>query len=123
PILLFTYGGALQVGDRILPESKGLVYANLGAFFAQRGFLTVIADYRLVSAGAVYPDASKDVGDALEWIVSKLHKQGNTSRIFLYGHSAGSLNQSLLLLHPTLLRDELRTRIKGAIFNGGAFRF
>jgi hypothetical protein len=106
-----------------LPNSQGLVYANLGAFFAKRGLLTVIADYRLASAGAVYPDCSKDVGGALAWIVSNLSKEGDTSRIFILGHSAGALNQSLLLLHPTLLRSDLRKRIKGAIFNGGAFRF
>jgi hypothetical protein len=41
----------------------------------------------------------------------------------MYGHSAGALNQSLLLLHPTLLSNDLRERVKGAIFNGGAFRF
>jgi len=123
PILLFTYGGGLEVGDRITPNSQGLVYANLGAYFAKNGFLTVIADYRLASAGAVYPDCSKDVGDALDWIVSNLGKRGDTSRIFFLGHSAGALNQSLLLLHPTLLRPDLRERIKGVVFNGGAFRF
>lgn len=122
-MLLFTYGGGLEVGDRILPDSKGLIYANVGAFFAKRGFLTVIADYRLVPSGAVYPDASRDVGDALEWMVSNLGKEGNTNRIFLMGHSAGALNQSLLLLHPSLLPNELRKRIKGAVFNGGGFRF
>jgi len=122
PILLFSYGGALQVGDRILPESKGLIYANLGAYFARKGILTVIADYRLVPAGAIYPDASRDVGDALAWIVKNLEKEGDTHRVFIYGHSAGALNQSLLLTHPNLLHKEVRPRIKGAIFNGGAFR-
>jgi len=123
PILLFTYGGGLETGDRLIPEGKGLIHKNLGAFFSKRGFLTVIADYRLVPAGAVYPDASRDVGDALEWIVGNLGKDGDTNRIFLMGHSAGALNQSLLLLHPTLLSNEVRKRIKGAVFNGGAFRF
>lgn len=122
PILLFSYGGALQTGDRILPESRGLVYANVGAFFARKGFLTIIADYRLVPAGAIYPDASRDVGDALAWIVKNLEKEGDTQRIFIYGHSAGALNQSLLLTHPSLLNKEVRSRIKGAIFNGGAYR-
>jgi len=123
PILLFSYGGGLEVGDRILPESNGLVYANLGAFFAQRGFLTAIADYRLVSSGAVYPDCSKDLSDALEWIIANLTNAGDTSHIFFLGHSAGAFNQSLLLFHPTLLRDDVRKRIKGCIFNGGAFQF
>lgn len=85
--------------------------------------MTIVADYRLASAGAIYPDASQDVGDAIQWIVSNLGKEGDTNRIFLYGHSAGAFNQSLLLMHPTLLPMELRKRIKGAVFNGGAFRF
>jgi len=123
PILLFTYGGGLETGERIIPNGAGLVYKNVGAYFSKKGFLTVIADYRLVPAGAVYPDASRDIGDALGWIVGNLSKEGNTNRIFLMGHSAGALNQSLLLLHPTLLPNEIRKRIKGAVFNGGAFRF
>lgn len=122
PVLLFSYGGGLEVGDRILPHARGLVYANVGAYFAKHGFLTVIADYRLSSAGAVYPDASRDLGDALVWIVANMSKEGDTSRIFLCGHSAGALNQSLLLCHPTLLRSDIRQKIKGVVFNGGAFR-
>jgi hypothetical protein len=46
-------------------------------------------------------------------------------RIFLLAHSAGALNQSSLMLHPTIMPacHPLRRRIKGVIWNGGAYHF
>jgi hypothetical protein len=52
PILIFLYGGSLSGSGRILPAAAipdSLVYANLGAFFASHGFLTLTPDYRRVN--------------------------------------------------------------------------
>jgi len=121
PILLFTYGGGLFSGDRVRPESNGLLYTNLGAFFAHAGYLTVIADYRLVPAGAVFPNCLEDVRDALTWVVGNLGSEGDTSKIYLMGHSAGALNQISTLLHPSMVSEDVRKRIKGIVLNGGAY--
>jgi hypothetical protein len=126
-IILFTYGGGFQSGDRNLELYNGLVYANIGAFFAKQGCLAVIADYRLSRIGdpnaARYPDCSQDVNDALSFIVSskEVNKVGDTHRIYLLAHSSGALMQSTLLFHPTILSNDLRSRIKGAIWNGGMY--
>lgn len=54
PILVFLYGGGMVRGDRILKEKdvpKGLMFRNLGVFFAERGLTTCVMDYRRVSLG------------------------------------------------------------------------
>jgi acetyl esterase/lipase len=75
PILIFLYGGGLTGGERTpsaaaIPDS--LVYANLGAFFASQGFVTLIPDYRRVEdtkAGtvedAVYASGAEDLASVL----------------------------------------------------------
>jgi len=129
PILFFTYGGGLQVGDRNEVVYNNHLYANLGAFFAKRGFLTIVADYRLSIIGdpnrAKYPECSQDAFDALSWVISstEINKVADTQKIYLQGHSAGGMIQASLLLHPTMLPDDVRSRIKGAIWNGGVFHF
>jgi hypothetical protein len=156
PIIFFSYLGGLEFGDRILPESDGLVYRNFGAFFTRQGFVVVVADYRLVptsKGGAVYPDCLDDIFDALCFLTSDhasfgpnstvnegvasgnteeggkqayaFRDVGDIDRIFLLAHSAGALNQSSLILHPTIMpaSHPLRRRIKGAIWNGGAYHF
>jgi hypothetical protein len=136
PIIFFSYLGGLEFGDRTLPESNGLIYHNLGTFFSTKSFITIVADYRLVPThlgAAVYPDCLHDVLSALEYITSptfstsnpRFASIANTDSIYLLGHSAGALNQSSLLLNPTTfpLTHPLRTKIKGAIWNGGAYYF
>jgi acetyl esterase/lipase len=106
------------------------MYTNLGAYFAKRGYLTVIADYRLSIVGdpngAKSPESSQDLRDALSYTISKIdgiEKVADKQNIWLIGHSAGSTLQACLLFHPTLLPDDLRARIKGLIWNGGVFHF
>ena len=38
PVLFFVYGGAFIEGDRQIAKPYDLGYANLGVFFAQRGY-------------------------------------------------------------------------------------
>lgn len=39
PVLFFVYGGGYGSGDRRLPAPFSLVYANLGAFYAEKGLV------------------------------------------------------------------------------------
>jgi acetyl esterase/lipase len=127
--MFFTYGGGLQTGDRNLVIYNNLAYGNLGAFFAKRGYLTIIADYRLSVVGdpnrSKYPECSQDANDALSWVVSnpEINKVADTNKVFIQGHSAGGMIQASLLLHPTMVSDDLRSRIKGAIWNGTPYHF
>src|SRR5947209_8583278 len=93
PILLFFYGGGLERGDKVLPQSNGLIYTNLGYFFSQEfNLLTIIVDYRRMSEGARFPSGGEDVAAAVEWVRSK-YGAGNGSRdVFLMGNSAGGVH-------------------------------
>ena len=63
PVLFFVYGGGFNTGDRsIAPRTFGLVYACVAAFFARRGCVVVVPDYRLVPH-VVFPGGAEDVRD------------------------------------------------------------
>ncbi|KAI0319637.1 Alpha/Beta hydrolase protein [Amylostereum chailletii] len=74
PLLIFAYGDGFNTGDRSFP-APSLVHANLGAFFAARGFLTVIPDYRHAPP-ARYPEPARDVRDAALWALCHAAKIG-----------------------------------------------
>ncbi len=123
PILIFAYGGGFTSGDRIRPPPADLVYACVGAFFASRGLLTVIPDYRLLPE-IKYPQPVEDVRDALVFAVQHLGDAGDTDKIFLYGHSAGaSIMTSMFLHEPALLVDaDVLKRVKGVVSLGAPVR-
>ena len=58
PILLFLHGGSFTHGGRIW-QHRDLIHANLGAFFAIKGIVTVVVDYRLVPS-VTYPGGSEN---------------------------------------------------------------
>ena len=109
PILVFLYGGGLIHGDKIIaPVPEGLVYHNLGTFFARQGYTTIIVDYRRVNnpetgtgEDAVFPSGGQDVGAALQWLEGFLEKSKSGQReVFLMGNSAGGVHVSTYLLAP-----------------------
>ncbi|KAI5999275.1 Alpha/Beta hydrolase protein [Pisolithus albus] len=104
PILVFFYGGGLVRGSCSSPPSY-LVHNNLGAFFASRGILVVIPDYRLVP-GITFPEGSEDVRDAIEWTIENV-AEGDSNRFYAiaqhyYGSAKKvSANHPLSLLRRT----------------------
>lgn len=116
PILVFFYGGGFVRGDKIIAEvPEGLVYANLGSFFASRGITTVIADYRRVNSptggeDAVYPSGGEDVSLVLKW----LETYAGTSKrnVYICGNSAGGVHISTFLFDPTFL-EQRRSYLSG----------
>ncbi|TDL24853.1 alpha/beta-hydrolase [Rickenella mellea] len=123
PILFFFYGGGFSRGDRSGPPPEDLSYACVGAFFASRGFLTVIPDYRLVP-NAVYPQPVEDVRDAMIYVVQNV-TEGDITKIFMLGHSAGAAHAtSLLLAEPSMLQSTtLDRRVKGTALLSCPFHF
>ena len=79
PILFWIYGGGFVTGARVLDPPFDVVYTNIGGFFVQQGFITVIPDYRLAVEPwlAQYPKPVEDIRDAISWIV--LHKEELTT--------------------------------------------
>lgn len=96
PVILFIYGGAWNTGGKS-------DYAFAGQAFAARGFVTVVADYRLVPE-VRFPDFIDDGARALAWIRDRIGRYGgDRNRIHLAGHSAGAYNAVMLALDPRFL--------------------
>ncbi|WP_236020969.1 alpha/beta hydrolase [Devosia sediminis] len=94
PVVFFIYGGGWSRGDRA-------DYQFVGRALASRGFVAVIADYRLVPE-VRYPDFLTDSANALRWVQDNIANYGgDPNRLFLAGHSAGAYNAVMLALDPS----------------------
>ena len=83
PVVIFWYGGSWSKGNKAN-------YRFVAAALAERGFVTVIPDYRLYPA-VRFPAFCEDGAHALAWV--EAHAQefgGDPQRIVLMGHSAGA---------------------------------
>jgi acetyl esterase/lipase len=82
PVFVFIHGGGWNSG-------KKSQYKFLGRRMASKGVVTVVPDYRL-SPRTEYRGATTDVAMALKWIKENISEYGgDSSRIFIAGHSAG----------------------------------
>ncbi|ODT67454.1 MAG: alpha/beta hydrolase [Pelagibacterium sp. SCN 63-23] len=98
PVVFFIYGGGWNRGERS-------DYQFVGRALAARGFITVIADYRLVPE-VRYPDFLADSANALRWVQDNIAAYGgDPNRLFLAGHSAGAYNAVMLALDPSFLKE------------------
>ena len=89
PIAVFFYGGSWDSGRR-------QDYNWVGRALASRGFVTVVADYRLYPE-VKYPDFLADSAQAVRWASDHAARFGaDPSRIVLVGHSAGAYNAAML---------------------------
>lgn len=98
PVVFFVYGGSWMDGDRRNYDFAGRAMAALG-------YVTVIADYRLVPE-VEFPLFLEDCAKAFEWVAGHIGEHGgDPGRIALMGHSAGAYNALMLALHPRYLRS------------------
>jgi acetyl esterase/lipase len=94
PVVFFIYGGSWSDGDRRNYDFAGRALAALG-------YVTVIADYRLLPE-IEYPVFLDDSLLALQWLRRNISTYGgDPGRIALMGHSAGAYNAAMLALHPS----------------------
>ncbi len=96
PVVLFIYGGNWVSGSRA-------EYAFVGRALAARGFVAVVADYRLYPQVS-YPDFLDDVAQAVAWAVKQAPQYGgDPQHLFVMGHSAGAYNAAMMALDPKWL--------------------
>ena len=96
PVLLFFYGGGWQGGRRG-------DYLALGQVFASVGIVTAVADYRIYP-DVKYPAFVEDAAAALTFLHAHVAEHGgDTSRIFVSGHSAGAYNAVMLASEPAFI--------------------
>jgi len=89
PVAVFFYGGSWDSGRR-------QDYNWVGKALASRGFVTVVADYRLYPA-VRYPGFLEDGAQAVRWASDNAARfGGDPGRIVLVGHSAGAYNAVML---------------------------
>ncbi|MFM7027699.1 MAG: alpha/beta hydrolase [Chakrabartia sp.] len=95
-VVIFFYGGSWNSGERAL-------YAFAGRALAERGYVVVIPDYRLVP-DVRFPGFVEDGAAAVAWVHAHAAQfGGNPARIHLTGHSAGAHIAALLSLDPEWL--------------------
>lgn len=117
PVIFFIYGGGWNRGERG-------DYQYLGRAFAARGFITVIADYRLVPE-VHYPEFLEDNASALRWTQDHIAEYGgDPTRLFLAGHSAGAYNAMMLALEPSFRQEYgVTIPIRGVAALSGPYDF
>ncbi|MEJ1965801.1 MAG: alpha/beta hydrolase [Gammaproteobacteria bacterium] len=96
PVVIFWYGGSWQSGSKS-------DYRFVGAALAERGYITVLPDYRLYP-DVKFPDFLDDAAHAVAWV--QQHAQefgGDPHRVVLMGHSAGAYTAAYLALNREFL--------------------
>jgi acetyl esterase/lipase len=96
PVVIFWYGGSWQDGSKS-------EYRFVGAALAERGFVTVLPDYRLYPK-VKFPEFLDDAAKAVAWV--QQHAQefgGDPQQIVLMGHSAGAHIAAFMALRPDYL--------------------
>lgn len=96
PVVFFIYGGSWSSGAKS-------TYGFVGEAFASRGYVTVVADYRLVPE-VRFPAFIDDGARALGHVQTHIARYGgDPGRLFLAGHSAGAYSAMMLALDPRYL--------------------
>lgn len=117
PVVFFIYGGSWSDGDRHN-------YDFAGRALAAQGFVTVIADYRLLPE-VEYPGFLDDCAAAFAWVVANIAQYGgDAGRMALMGHSAGAYNAVMLALEPRYLAQAgLLDRVRCVVGLSGPYDF
>jgi len=137
PVIFFVHGGGWTDG-----------YASMYDFIAIsltgiKGWTVVNVDYRLTSdsvfvadeycpdrfscfdslnrkKAAWYPDDINDIAGAFKWTIENISENGgDTSKVFVFGHSAGAHLVALFSVHPNF--ENLRNHIKASVCMSGGY--
>ncbi|MEW4468749.1 alpha/beta hydrolase [Parasphingorhabdus sp. JC815] len=118
PVVIFLYGGGWNSGSKD-------DYGFAGRALANRGYMTVLADYRLYPT-VKFPDFLEDSAKAVVWVHDNIAALGgDPGRIFLSGQSAGAYNAVMLALDRQWLGRLGQTpdMIKGVAALAGPYDF
>jgi arylformamidase len=99
PVVFWIHGGGWVTGDKTEVHIKPRV-------FAERGFIFVSTNYRLLPH-APMEHIIRDVAKSLAWVHKNIRQHGgDSSRIFVMGHSAGAQLAALLCIDDRYLKAE-----------------
>ena len=116
PLLIYVPGGGFVGGDK---RSDDGFYANIGGYFAERGFVVLIMNYRLAPAHP-WPAGGEDVGHAVAWAMQHASSHGgDPGRIALFGQSAGACHALTWLFDPVLKGSK---PVSAVVLSSGFYR-
>uniref|UniRef100_H3H1B0 BD-FAE-like domain-containing protein n=1 Tax=Phytophthora ramorum TaxID=164328 RepID=H3H1B0_PHYRM len=95
PVLVFMHGGAWSFGHK-------WQYALVGEYLSTQGFLVAVVNYRTFPNGSVV-DMIEDIENAVFWVADNCRALGgDSSSLFLSGHSSGAHVGALALVNSAL---------------------
>ncbi|MBA3656991.1 MAG: alpha/beta hydrolase [Gemmatimonadaceae bacterium] len=98
PVVIFLHGGRWRNGSKD-------EYRLLGDALTRRGLVVVVPDYRLFPE-AKFPDWVDDAARAVRWTRTNIRRfGGDSSQIWVVGHSSGAHSAALLALDERYLRN------------------
>lgn len=118
PVVVIFYGGSWNSGRR-------QDYAFLGKALASRGFVAIVADYRLVPE-VRFPKFLEDGARAVAWAHANAASYGgDANALFVMGHSAGAYNAAMISLDPRYLKAAglSQQNLAGTIALAGPYDF
>lgn len=118
PVVVAFYGGSWNSGSK-------RDYGFLGRALSSRGFVTVIADYRLVPE-VRFPVFLEDSAAVVAWTQANVARfNGDARNLYLLGHSAGAYNAVMIALDGRYLRaaGASFSNIRGVIGLAGPYDF
>lgn len=118
PVIVFFYGGSWQYGSKD-------DYRFLGQAFAEKGFITAVADYRLYPE-VKFPTFVEDGARAFAYV--QTHAQqwgGDPEHVYVMGHSAGAYMAMMVGSDPAYLAKVggRRSNVRGIIGISGPYDF
>lgn len=120
PVVIFVHGGYWQAGGR---QAIFGIYERLGRRLARQGIAAVVISYRL-SPRYRHPVHIEDVSTAIASTLHNLDKiNGDRSKVYLVGHSAGGHLVMLAALEPRWLARHgvSRSAIAGVVSISGVY--
>jgi len=112
PVLVFFLGGGFLRGDKSQRE-------NFGYYFARRGYLVAVANYRLAPSHS-WPSGAEDVIAVWQWVGARIAAFGGTAdAVFLAGESAGAAHVALAALAKRFQPPDFT--IAGAVLISGVY--
>jgi acetyl esterase/lipase len=120
PVLVYLHGGGSTGGDKIVADTDGLIYANVGKWIALVGGIGISANYRLLPE-AKWPSGADDVRLLLDWVRKNVGSYGgDPNTVILMGNSVGAMHiAGYLFYEPAQL--EGGPGIAAAILSSGGF--
>lgn len=118
PVVIFFFGGRWTEGSKE-------AYRFVGESLASRGFVGVIADYRLYPA-VRFPSFVDDAARAVAWTRSNITTYGGSpDKLFVMGHSSGAHLAAMLALKEEYLQRAGGSRawLRGMIGLAGPYDF